>query len=111
LVVPVVTLIVSEEGATVSTAAAVTVNEIPTACGLPLMEAPALVADSEIVAVYDPAVRAAEFTFTVNVAVPPEGIFAEFGVTESQPVPESSNTLGLIMTWPEQVPVTLAVKL
>jgi hypothetical protein len=110
VVVPVVTLIVSEEGLTVSAGTAVTVNEMPTACGLPPMETPALVAVNEMVAVYDLAVRPAEFTLTVKVAVPPEGIFAVSGVTDSQPVPESSVTLGLIVTPPEQVPVTLAVK-
>lgn len=100
---------VSEEGATVSVGAAVTFNEIPTVCELPAIETPALVAASEIVAVYDPAVRVVEFTLTVNVAVPPEGILAGFGVTVSQPVPVSKLTFGLILTLPVQVPVALAV--
>ena|SRR6266705_2064927 len=100
---------VSEEGATVSVETAITFSEIPTVCELPMRETPALVAVSEIVAVYAPAVRAAAFTLTVKVAVPPEGIFAGFGVTVSQPVPESKFTLGLIMTLSLQVPVALAV--
>jgi hypothetical protein len=109
VVVPVVTLMVSEEGVTVSVGVAFTVNEIPTVCELPTMGTPALVAVSEIVAVYDPAVRAAEFTLTLKVAVSPEAIFAGSGVTVSQPVPESRATFGLIVTLPLQVPVALAV--
>jgi hypothetical protein len=100
---------VSEEGATVSAGAAVTCNEIPTSCALPTIGTPTLVAASEIVAVYDPAVRPVEFTFTVKVVVPPEGIPAGFAVTVSHPVPVSKFTFGLIVTLPVQVPVTLAV--
>lgn len=80
---------VSEEGATVSLGAATICNEMPTVCELPMIETPALVAASEIVAVYDPALRPVEFTLTVKVAVPPEGMCARFGVTVSQPVPVS----------------------
>jgi hypothetical protein len=100
---------VSEEGATVSAGAAVTCNKIPTACVLPTIGTPALVAASEIVAVYDPAVRPVEFTLTVKVVVPPEGILAGFDVTVSHPVPVSKLTFGLIVTLPVQVPVALAV--
>src|SRR5436305_1947832 len=100
---------VSEEGATVSAGAAVACNEIPTSCELPTIGTPALVAASEIVAVYDPAVRPVEFTLTVKVVVSPEGILAGFGVTVSHPVPVSKLTFGVIVTLPVQVPVVLTV--
>ena len=110
VVVPVVTLIVSEAGLTLSAGVPRTFKETRTVCGLLTRDAVASAAVSEIEAVYDPGARDADVTLTVKVAVPPEAIVAGFGVTASQPVPEISVIPGLMVTAPAHVPVALSVK-
>jgi len=76
-----------------------------TVCGLPVMVIPAFTAASEIEPLYFPAPRDADVTFTVKV-VRPLVIVAEEGVTANQ----LCVTVGVMVTFPVQAPITPIVK-
>jgi hypothetical protein len=81
-----------------------TVSVTVTVLGLPEMP---LLAVSVIMLVYVPFFCKAEETVTVKVAVEPLAIDTGL-LTETQPLPAES-TDGVIVTFPEQLPVTLIV--
>src|SRR5215472_16570734 len=101
---------VNERGFTARAGGFNTLRVTPTACGLPTMVMPLSTAESEIEPVYVAAGSVAEVTLTVKVALPPLVTVALTGETANQPLPDARVTVGVMVTFPRQAPMTPTVK-
>src|SRR5258708_29340342 len=103
---PAAVVVKERSGPAVSPGGDPTFNVTPTVCGLPVIVVAPFTAANDIEPRYIPAASAADVTVTVKVALPPPTTVAEAGVTASQPVPDDSVKVGVIVTLPAQVPLT-----
>src|SRR5215471_4181581 len=101
--IPVETLNATKPGPAASAGAVTTVNVIPTTWGLPLVAMLPFSAASEIEPVYVPTASPADAIDTVKNALPPLSTVAGAD-TAIQPVP--LDTVGVIVTFPVQAPIT-----
>ena len=104
---PLVPCVIAAPALAESAGVAATATVTPTSCGLPTIALPPLLESRANEPLYREFVanNVVPVTVTVNVALPPEEMGAEVGLTLSQPVPFAIDMFGVMITFPLHVPL------